>query len=571
MAAKRGEPEPDEWKRARKRRDHPDLDPDDGRPLVRIGPKLHVNIADATEALRADPDLYSRSSALVRIVAPADGGGPAIRPIGVATLRARIAEFAHVQKKDQYGEWADGLPTDAIVKAIHEAGEWGSVRPLAGVLEHPALVPGGVLDAVGYHGPTGYYYLPAIDFGSVPQVPTQEECADLQRKLWVHLCYDFPYRGMGYPDPNARESDPDGVLRYLLARERPDAWGVLAAIYTLLARPAISGDTPAIVFDASTPGAGKGLQVDVVLLVVFGRILGKLTWPTGGEADHALEQMLGGEARAGAPCVVLDEITGLFGGPAINKVLTSGGRTKLRILGVTETIEHDWRAVMLGAGNNVGTRDNTHRRTILPRLEPPIERPEDHKGFRHPKLPDWIRAHRAELVRAALTVLSGYVAAGKPEVGIDEWGGGFESWSALVARAIKWAGGGDILGCRPAADPEARNEEAIRMGLILDALERLAPKDGSGITIGRLLDALYSPDRVRGRGPDGEPLPVDGFEDARDAINAAAGARGGRKPDSDPLGKVFRTWKKRPIGDRQLQPLGLAGKVQRWGVAKAGT
>ncbi len=457
------------------------------------------------------------------------------------------------------------------MRAIHEAGEWVSVRPLAGVLEHPSLVPGGVLDAPGYHEPTGYYYHPAIGFGPIRTALTQPECAELQRKLWVHLCYDFPYRGMGYPAPGSGQSDPDGAARYALARARPDAWGVLAAIYTLLARPAILGDTPAIIFDASTPGAGKGLQVDVVLLVVFGRILGKLTGPTtgGGEADHALEQMLGGEARAGAACVVLDEITGLFGGPPINKVLTSGGRTKLRILGVTETAEHDWRAVLLGAGNNVGTRDNTHRRTILPRLEPPIERPEEHTGFRHPKLPDWIRAHRVELVTAALEVMTGYRAAGSPDMGIPEWGGGFEEWT-MIARAIVWAGGGNILGCRPSADPEARNEEAIRMGLILDALEKLAPGDGSGITIGRLLDALYTPDVIRGRSADGEPLRPDGYEDARDAINAATGAKGGRKPDSEPLGKVFRTWKKRPIGGRQLQPLGLAGKVQRWGVAQAG-
>lgn len=546
------------------------------RPPVRIGPELDENVGQAMRGLAMDPGLYRRAGELVRVVRGDKEDAPTILPHGVATLRVQLSRFCYFTKWDKEAcDFVPCLPSDPITQAIHESPErWGVLRPLAGVPEYPVLLPSGrVLDVPGYEPTTGLLYVPSIDFGAVPEAPTQEECTEAQRMLWVELCYDFPFRGMGYPDPEARSSDPDGVLRYVAARERPDAWGLIAAIYTLLGRPAISGDCPAIIFDATTPGSGKGLQVDVACSVVFGRILGKLTYPsTGGmDADHSLEQMLGGEARSGSLCVILDEIKGTFGGPSINKVLTGGGKTKLRILGVTETTEKPWRAPLLGAGNNILVADNTIRRVLVPRLEPPTEDPTKHKGFRHtnPNLLAWIRANRADLVRAVLTVLRGYVLAGSPDMGIDDWGGGFESWT-MIPRAIVWAGGGNVLGCRPSVDPEARNEEAVRMSIILDAIAKLAPADGSGITIARLLDALYPPDRVRGRTQDGAPLAPDGFDDVRDTINTVTSTKGGRRPESKPLGDLFRTWKKRPIGDRQLQPLGLSHNVQRWGVAKAG-
>lgn len=543
------------------------------RPAVQLGPDLDGNVGAAMRGLAMDPGLYHRAGELVRVIPAGEDSGPAILPHPVETLRVQLSRFCYFTKWDRDRDsFQPCLPSDPVTKAIHKSPErWGALRPLAGVPEYPVLLPSGeVLDVEGYERTTHLLYLPSIDFGTVQAEPTHEECLGLLRFLWVELCYDFPFRGMGYPAPGAHVADPDGVLRFLEARERPDAWGLIVALFTLLARPAIAGDCPAIVFDATTPGSGKGLQIDIVCLIVFGRILGKLTYPKGGgmDADHSLEQMLGGEARSGALCVILDEILGSFGGPSINKVLTGGGKTKLRVLGVTETVEKPWRAPLLGAGNNIQVSDNTVRRVLVPRLEPPTEDPTKQRPRRHADLPAWVRAHRAELVRAALTILRGYVVAGRPQMGIDDWSGGFEGWT-MVARAIKWAGGGDVMGCRPSVDPTARNEDAVKMEILLDTLERLNVPDG--ITISGLFDRLYTPDRLRGRTKEGADLAPDGFNDARDAINTITEAKGGRRPESEPLGKFFRVWKKRPIGDRQLQPLGTTHNAQRWGVAKAGS
>jgi hypothetical protein len=568
---------------------HPEQD--DRRP-VRLGPALHVNVAEAIEALRDDPDLYARDGALVRITRE-PGAAPVIRPHTAATLRVRLARFARFEKWEggEEGSYVPCLPPDAVTKGVLEAAEWEGIRVLVGIIEAPSLRPdGSTIQDPGYDEATGYLYLPTTSFPPIPDEPTPAEGAAALRFLWVETSYDFPFRGMGYADPVALEADPDGVFRFLSARAFPDAWGLASGIMTIAARPAIDGDTPAHVYDASAPGSGKGLQVDLVCLATSGRVPSKLTWPTAesrGETDAEVGKMIGGEALSGAPVVIFDEVVGAFGGPAVNNVLTCGGRTKIRILGQSATPERRWTAVMLAAGNNISCRDNTHRRILMPRLESPEERPEDHTGWRRESIRTWVREHRAELMVAALTVLRAYIAAGRPTTYERDgevrtmpatWGGGFESWSELVPRAILWAGGGDVLGCRPTNDPEARNEERDAVAAVLDAVARLEPKfpdgvamagqpTGEGITVARVLDTLYTRDRMKG------DAPPDGFDDAREAIDMLTGNPSGRKPSGKKLGDRLFTWKRRVIDGRMLE---MAKKdrtnARRWTVrgGKAG-
>lgn len=544
-------------------------DASDPRPVVQLGAELKANVDAAVGALARDPDLYQRDGALVRMTRPPGDDAPVIRPHTLATLRVRLAAHTRFQqwKDGKEAGWSDALPTDHVAKGVLEQAEWPSIRDLAGVVESPFMRPDGtVCTEPGYDPATRFLYVPKVAFPPVPEAPTQQEACDALRFAWVELCHDFPYRGMGYPAPDAASSDPDGVLRFLEARKSPDAWGIIAAIMTILARPAIGENSiPAIIFDASTPGSGKGLQVDVATTVALGYVPGKLTWPNRGKDTNAeVEKMIQGEARAGAACTILDEITGAFGGAMINNALTGDGWVKCRLMGLGETAKLRWMAVILGAGNNITFADNTHRRILLPRLEPPEENPEEHTGWRHtePPLKEWARENRPALVAAILTVLRAYVVAGKPDPG-QPLMGSYAAWSALVPRAIMWAGGGDVLGCRPTVDPEARNEERDAMAAIMASMAMVAPAEG--ITVGRYLDALYSADRLRGE-HDRAP---DGHDDAREAIEGLTGSKPGYRPEAKRLGDRLKVWRKRPIGTRQFDHVGFdRTKVARWGVVQ---
>lgn len=536
------------------------------RPLVEVGADLSATIDQAMSALATDPSLYQRSDELVRVL-PGEDGALRMLPHGAGSLRATMARVAVWARQTPKGPQATTPPTDLATLVLESPERWGGIRPLAGLATYPVLLPSGeVLRRPGYDEESRLVYAPTVDVGDIGE--TEDAAREALRWLWVELCHDFPFAGLGYPEPSA--ADPDGVLRFLRARECPSAWGVVAAILSMLARPAIAGDVPAVLFDASTPGSGKGLQIDIVATAVLGRSVGKLTWPSHGgpQAEHTIEQSLGGEARMGSPVVVWDEIVGPFGGPSINRVLTSGGRTRFRLLGQTQVIDLPWTAVMLGAGNNIAWRDNTHRRVLVSRLEPPTDAPEKWEGVRrHPDLIPWVSAHRGEILRAALTVLRAWVMAGRPDMGIRPWGGGYESWT-MVARALRWAGGGDVLGCRVTAG-EAVSEEQSQVMAIMVSMERIQPADG--LAAGRLIDALFTPERVRGKGVDGEPLAPDGHEDARDAIGAATRTRPGQRPDPAALGRLFRTWRRRVVGGRVLDVVGTSHGSQRWAVRNVGS
>lgn len=573
------------WWRGQRRREG-----DGDRPLIRIGPDVHVAIDAAVAALASDPDLYCRENALVRVTR-GSSGEPVIRPHTAATLRARLTRVARFEKLSDAGEWVPTSPTDPVTLGVLEQAEWPGIRYLAGIIETPGLRPDLSLNQrPGYDEATHLLYLPTIDFPPVPEEPAEEASREAFRKVWVETSHGFPWRGMGYADPDP--NDPDGNLRLLQARSHPDSAGIVSAVFTVLARGALlDADVPAHLFSAPTPASGKGMGADVVGVLTTGRVPSKTTWPSSGDRgdqDAEVEKRLNGDIASGALLIVWDEIRGAFGGPAINNALTCHGRIKLRLITRPDVSTYPYAAVMLGMGNNFTWRDNTHRRGLNIRIESPDENPEKRRAWRHEHLVQWVSEHRAELVVAALTVLRGYVHAGCPEVvdatgaKVETWGGGYERWSNLVARAIVWAGGANILGCRPTDDPEASNEERDAMIAIIDAIGRLEPKDDAGapmrntdgapvgITLRTVVDRLYTPERIRGRMQDGSPLTPDGFDDAREAIDGLVGTSG-RKPDTTVLSRKIRVWRKRPVAGVMLDTApGKSGGSARWTVRKAG-
>jgi hypothetical protein len=58
-------------------------------------------------------------------------------------------------------------------------------------------------------------------------------------------------------------------------------------------------------------------------------------------------------------------------------------------------------------------------------------------SFQHPTLLSWVGENRGRLLGAALTILRGYCAAGRPDMGLPARGS-FEGWSDLVRSAVVW-------------------------------------------------------------------------------------------------------------------------------------
>ena len=87
-----------------------------------------------------------------------------------------------------------------------------------------------------------------------------------------------------------------------------------------------------------------------------------------------------------------------------------------RILGVSRMARYLNAITWVALGNQVQVHGDLNRRVYRIALRPTGPNPDQRKSsqFRHPDLREWTRAHRGELVQAALTLVRAWVAAGQP-------------------------------------------------------------------------------------------------------------------------------------------------------------
>ena len=504
----------------------------DERPEIRTSADLHGNVNDAVAALAVHPEVYTRGLSLAQIVDTADPeahdkkGGPVLRTLPRPTLREMLAKSAQWQRfdaraNDGAGAWKATLPPDAVVQGVESRGYWPNLRPILGIAQTPFLRrDGSVCERPGYDSASGFALVCREHFPTVPDAPTQEDAARALASILDLFC-DFPF--------------VDAPARHV----------PVAALLTMLAMPALGGaNTPAFLFEANTPGTGKGLTLDVVCILATGREVPKSPWAS----DEEMTKVLGAAALEGASILAFDNISPEipFGGSAIELVLTCSGQYKPRILGRSEAPTLPWRAVVMGTGNNIVVRGDTRRRVLLSTQQTELERPDQRDDFKYPHLRQEARSRRGELVTAALTILRAHAHAGRPAAGVRRVGS-FEEWGAVVASAIAWAGGANVAEAMPRADT-SDDPVLSALGVLLVAWDGFTPP-GVGLRLGALADKLYPALVPRFSG---EPLsePDDGKGHVREALELLAPARGGGRVRFDvrKLGMVLRAHRGRNLG-----------------------
>lgn len=555
----------------------------DEKPIIKIvAGELPRMVEEGIWALSRHPNLYQRGGELVTVTREPDRvdatdrdarrgsditmrpGTPRLRTVSLASLRVHLAETAswtkwkEPTKKDPEGEWVPANPDASATAAIHDptaAGGWPDVPPIRGLLESPALAPSGqLIMAAGYNAETGYVMLPSVDVGPIPEKPSQEQARAALRYLWTELFCDFPYRGLGESDA----ADSDRSKRFEKAcKQCPDAFVGVAALLSMFARPAIDGSTPGAVFEAAAQGSGKTLQIHAIATVATGRSAGLMTFPThDGKVDESeLEKILASYALAGARAIAFDNIKGTLGGSALEKAMTAVDSIDLRVLGSSETRTMPWTATIMFSGNNMAMSDDVAQRVLSSRLESEREDPRSRpaKEFRHAQLLNWVKKHRAKLVRACLVMLRAFVVAeDKPDVG--SWGS-FEAWSAVVPGAIVYAGGPNVLDLRQKGGGIDNGEGAAHTMLMRAWPTRDFDK---GVKASTLIKHAFANEHDIIAGKE-EP---DGLDDLRAAIREICGTPDGRLPNAATFG-----YKMRELRDKWREGRKLVNKPDRVGVA----
>jgi hypothetical protein len=532
-----------------------------GRPIIKITTEIHENVTESIKALTSEESLYQRDRKLVQVarvtreqsesssvVIGDDGephhqlveGTPELFDIEVPTVRELLSKVAVFQKwkKDSF---VTVIPSEEIVSAVRKRREFPGIRKIIGIIETPTLRPDGVIvQSPGYDHATRYLYMPNCKFPDVNDVNTTQDNARWAYKFLSEVFADFPYVN------DAHKAVP------------------IAAILTLISRPAILGSIPAVLFDASTRGSGKTLQTDAIATITTGRGAPRMNYTSD---DVELEKILGGYALKGSAFICLDNVPVMrpFGGGPIDRMITSRDEVELRILGSTKVLTLPWRALIMATGNNMNLYGDTSRRVLMARLEPKEESPEHRTKFKHDDLLGWIREQRPRLVSAALLILRAYVRAGRPDMGCARWGS-FEEWSRLIPHAIVFAGGSDPMNARPEKEEEVDSElRSVRC--FVSGMRKLMENDD--FRVSSVIDLLYKSERKRDT--EGNMAP-DGLEDLRDAIETLVGKRGmkfegrGAIPDPVELGKRMGSFKGRVIGNLKLTSKTGGGGVMKWRV-----
>ena len=488
--------------------------PDPTKPQIVMGTDTH-RIVDQLEQhmARLDERLFRRSHELVLVgsadTSSATPGAPPIFPLSIASLVPRVTERLQFVRKEppkrkavELAELAGARVPDEDTIAIQpprpilesllaSPTRWPDVRPLVGVTESPMFRPDGtVRQDAGYDAETGYLVLPSCEYPRVPDSPTQAEAVAALAELVDVFC-DFPYA------------------------DEPSRYVPIAAALAVLARSAIDGPTPAFLFDASVIGSGKTMQCDIAHVVAVGRVPAHANWPI---KEEEQEKLLSTYAGATPPGIVIDNVKGLFGGSAIEQVLTS--RTvEFRLFGTQQLRTFPWRTVTMVSGNNVNLTEDMVRRTLMARLESPLERPQDRTDFKRPELVAWAMKERPRLVVLALTVLRAFAAHGWPDSGVRM--ASYQSFARIVGGAIRFAGGPDVTLAKP---PEERAglDAGGAVRELCDRWSTVAVASDAPVTLKALLSALY-PAPARND-------PPDGYNDVREALESVAPAKGPNGP-----------------------------------------
>jgi hypothetical protein len=284
---------------------------------------------------------------------------------------------------------------------------------LVGVIEAPTLRgDGSLLTESGYDHASGLLLdLNGCEFPPVKENPTHEDviaAMGLLRKPFA----DFPF-----------EAHEDRAV-------------LLSAILTSLVRRVLPA-APMHGFSAPTMGTGKTLLCDCVSMIAVGRLVTAMSQGANEEED---EKRLFSVLLTNDPIIMIDNVQRPIEGDALCTILTQD-TWQCRILGESRKVAVPTNSIFLASGNNLIFRGDMTTRALLCRLDAKVERPEQRR-FRV-DLKVEIPKIRGELVAAALTILRGYVVAGRP--GLDKLTpfGRFEDWSNLVRGALVWSGEAD--------------------------------------------------------------------------------------------------------------------------------
>lgn len=395
--------------------------PDTSPPLIRADEgDLALAVEKAWSLLLASnrtPWLFRYASGLTWVV-PDDEGRPVAIALSDERLRHMLARLGNWRRLNAKGELVPAHPPTLLVKSVLATPDPG-LPVLVGIVNTPVFGrQGRLLTTPGYHPDARLLYCPAHGFEvqAIAERPSAQELSAARALICEDLLGDFPFVSL---------SEQAHAVALLLL-------GFLRAM--------IDGPTPLHLIEKPSAGTGATLIVDAIATILTGSGASVMTE---GRDDEEWRKRVTAKLRQIPSIVLIDNLRQKLDSSAVAAALTAPFWED-RILGASEMARLPVRCVWIATGNNPEFSNEMARRIVRIRLDAHVERPWQRAGFRHPDLMTWVRANRARLVAAALTLCQAWIAAGRPRG--TRTIGSYENWAQVLGGVLELAGIEGFLG-----------------------------------------------------------------------------------------------------------------------------
>jgi hypothetical protein len=332
------------------------------------------------------------------------------------------------------GEWVPtDMPLEIADALLSLPGDQLQFPVLRAIVNAPIVLGDGTIhQTIGHNEKTQLYYDPYdAKFPRVLAHPTKDEALKALAKL------KYPFRLYPFRLRKGETQDRSVALSVTLA--------YAITIVNRLAYPRV----PGFAFNGNRPRVGKGKLVKAGSILATGRGAAVFPYSDGEEFDKTLRtRMLDGVNH-----IAIDNVDRPLDSALLNAIMTED-TIFIRSFGVLSGSEVPNSYILTITGNKLVFVGDLTGRWLQADIVSLSERPELESFDFDPV--DYVTVNRGELVSAALTVIKGYIEAGRPSGKVTF--GSFEDWSNDVRGALLWLGEPDPVASMEdvrSKDPEA--------------------------------------------------------------------------------------------------------------------
>lgn len=416
-----------------------DLDPEN---VKRPPPINSTDFHDLNQYARERIDAAQKRSAwlfnymegLVRITDNADSEAR-IKMLNEASFAHELNKVATFEREigDTGARIGVAAPPE-VVKHLYY-GDNSTYPLLRGLVTSPIFSKDGdLIDQRGYHEGSGLYYSPnhRLHIPPVADKPTAADVDRAKRLLLEETFFDFPLGG--------KTRDELMAATFGDAPPVPAVANLMALQLLGFARELIAGPTPGHLLTKPQPGTGASLATELVTIIAQGRAAESEKLPSN---DDEMTKVLTTLLQDGENFIFFDNINHSVDSGALASAMTAENYGA-RVLGKTERVKTEVRAVWVLTGNNVSLSGELVRRLIMIDLDTRSPHPETRSNWRHADVKAWVKANRGDLVWACLTLVQNWIALGRP-AGTAKPLASFEVWTNVMGGILEAAGIGGFM------------------------------------------------------------------------------------------------------------------------------